>query len=277
MKLWIVELGIVASLSCGGATSPADAGEADGKPMTGTGGTTGAGGTTGTGGMMATDAAMAIDHAMDAGAGVDAAMHPANVPLRMDGTQGAVCPEAPCHSGLTCASPSVPGQGFCTALCSGDADCAALADAAYTCITGICEVSCTGTSDTDSCPSGMICAAFAGVSGGGGVHPAAYHCQYPPHTAHQWEHCDMSSNACDKGLFCTPLVWGKSLCTTQCAKGDACPSAPPGGSIASACVPFLSSDDYSCDLDCSAKPDGCPAGMTCQMTTGTTPVIGRCR
>jgi hypothetical protein len=201
----------------------------------------------------------------------------------MDGNQLSVCTHAQgdCNKGFGCTGYIPPGQGYCTKTCTMDADCMSLSGAKYTCPAGgLCVISCMGTMDTTSCPSGMTCEAVMGF--GGGMTPT-YRCKYPAApdagmtmtmgTVAEWGKCmttmggaSMPATTCEMGLTCVGVNVSPSrtgFCAKTCTMDTECSTKPGSGSITPTCAPNGTRGAQACQLPCMPMGSGCPDMMTC--------------
>jgi hypothetical protein len=197
--------------------------------------------------------------------------------LPTDGNQLALCnmTQGDCNKGYACYAPANPlstGRGFCSKVCTMQSDCDAVAPSSvkYTCPMGngtrVCEILCSGTDDTTSCPSAMTCLQ---TSAGGGQTKPVYHCKYPLAESPAWGPCDDGTHRCATGLNCTGVAMGRSgYCAKPCSMDADCGDKPSTGSIAPSCATITAARGTSaavkaCVLSCLDAKDGCPTGFMC--------------
>jgi hypothetical protein len=223
--------------------------------------------------------------------------------LPSDGNQLSLCTMAQgeCNKGFACYAASSPfsaGRGFCSKVCTMDTDCDGLApsSAKYTCTTGgggthVCEIACTGTDDTMSCPANMTCQQTAPMTQGT---MASYRCKYPLLTSAIWGPCGDGTHECEAMMTCAGTATSPSrtgYCTSSCMMDSDC-MKPGSGTVTPTCITVstgggrggtMTPPTKLCGLDCAMAMDGCPDGETCvmsggQMTMGgmTTPRTARC-
>jgi hypothetical protein len=201
--------------------------------------------------------------------------------LPNDGNQLALCTMAQgdCNKGYACYSPGTAfssGRGFCSKICTMPSDCDGLAPsgAKYMCPTGngthVCEISCTGTDDTMSCPSNMTCQQTAGGGGGAaGQNMPVYHCKYPLEESAAWGPCQDGTHKCGPNLTCNGAGFNRpGHCAQSCMMDGDCSDKPSSGSIAPTCATIAPARGMTpavkqCVLSCLDAKDGCPDGLMC--------------
>jgi hypothetical protein len=202
--------------------------------------------------------------------------------LPSDGNQLSLCSSAQgdCNKGYACYSPSTAfstGRGFCSKVCTMASDCDGLSsgDVKYMCPTGagthVCEIECTGTDDTKSCPADMTCQQTSAGGGGaaGQSMPAVYHCKYPLVESPIWGACSDGTHKCATDLTCTGLASTRGgYCSKACEMDSDCGDKPSSGTISPTCATITPARGMTkavklCVLSCLDAKDGCPDAWMC--------------
>jgi hypothetical protein len=265
-----------------GSSSSKDAGSPDaaGSGNTSNGGKGGTSSKAGSGGSSAPKGGSgAAGKGGAAGSGSGAAGSTSTLPD--DGNQLALCTMAQgdCNKGYACYSPATifsSGRGFCSKICTMASDCDGLAPSGikYECPTGngthVCEIPCTGTDDTMSCPSNMTCQQTAGGGGGAaGQSTAVYHCKYPLEESGAWGPCQDGTHKCGPDLTCNGAGLNRAgHCAQSCMMDSDCSEKPSSGSISPTCATISAARGMTpavklCVLSCLDAKDGCPSDLMC--------------
>lgn len=237
----------------------------------GSGGSGGAGGSGGTGGAAGSTPPPADDGGMPPTS--DGGTEP--TPIKTDGSMFALCAdgtqcgfELDCYGGAT-------GGGFCTTLCTEDADCESVG-ADYTCSSlGMCRQSCTGLDD-DSCTNGLQCVMTSGGGGGGGL---TFACAHDPDAgqpaAETFAEC-MGDQACGGGgQSCVgDTMTAPGFCSGPCMDDTDCADLNAGSGNLEPTCEFIAGGFMPtavCALNCDGADAQCPDGMTCVVSMGPAP------
>jgi hypothetical protein len=272
----------------GGSGSGSSSGTGGGSAKSGTGtggskssGTGGSSASSGTGGSSSSGTGGSSSSGTGGSSSSGTGGSTGSVTLPTDGNQLSVCTMAQgdCNKGFACYGGSTPfsaGRGFCSKICTMDTDCDGLAPSGtkYTCTTGgggvhMCDVVCTGTDDTTSCPAHMTCQQTAAATGGT---MASFRCKYPLEKSGAWGPCNDGTHECDAMLTCAGTTSSMSrtgYCTASCMMDGDCPK-PSSGTVTPTCITVAPARGMMmatklCGLDCSMAMSGCPTGEVCTM------------